>query len=300
MTAPAPAPPETVSLEGAGVFSSWADLNSAIGSGGPPAQVAFAAAAAGLDTLGFVANPFEGLISAGAGWAMEHVAFLREPLDFLAGDPGAVLAVGQGWHAVAVELAAVAEERRAGVGAAGSGSAAFWDGDAAGAYRLVTEGQAVQLATAAARADELAGLLVTTGATIGTVRSLVRDAIAEFVADMVTKLVVGGVVAALSGGVSLAAAVGWIVLDAIDLARRIAERISDLLTALAAAGGAAARVADGLRTAARVTGDVAVATNLGARSVDGFLDVRAPHLGAVVETGKQFSTASAEPGPPPG
>lgn len=51
----------------------------------------------GLDALGFVANPLGALASAGVGWLIEQLDFLREPLDDLAGDPGAIMGVAAVW-----------------------------------------------------------------------------------------------------------------------------------------------------------------------------------------------------------
>ena len=55
-------------------------------------------------------HPFDALLQAGLGWLVEHVAFLREPLDALAGDPDAVLAQARHWDQVAGELRAAASE----------------------------------------------------------------------------------------------------------------------------------------------------------------------------------------------
>ena len=93
-------------LEGAGVVSSWAELAAALTAEQvDPHQVGFAAAGAGLDTLGAVLHPFDALLQAGLGWLVEHVAFLREPLDALAGDPDAVLAQARHWDRVAARAA---------------------------------------------------------------------------------------------------------------------------------------------------------------------------------------------------
>ena len=41
----------------------------------------------GLSAVGAVMDPFQAIFAAGVGWLMEHVSILREPLDWLAGDP---------------------------------------------------------------------------------------------------------------------------------------------------------------------------------------------------------------------
>ena len=107
-------PPTTEAVDGAGVVSSWADLLAALSAEQVDAErVCFAAAGAGLDTLGAALYPFNALLRAGLGWLLEHIAFLREPLDALAGDPDAVLAQARHWDRVAAELRAAAADHRA-------------------------------------------------------------------------------------------------------------------------------------------------------------------------------------------
>src|SRR5690606_41981378 len=80
-------------LAGAGVASSWADLHAAASADDvDPLQVTYAAAAAGLDTLGAITDPLDALLTAGVGWLIEHGRFLHEPLDAPAGDPAQITA----------------------------------------------------------------------------------------------------------------------------------------------------------------------------------------------------------------
>ena len=97
-----------------------------------PSGSGFAAAGAGLDTLGAVLYPFNALLRAGLGWLFEHIAFLREPLDALAGDPDAVLAQARHWDRVAAELRAAAADHRA-------TTVPDWHGAAADGYRQAVD-----------------------------------------------------------------------------------------------------------------------------------------------------------------
>ena len=72
-----------------------------------PSDWAFDGVALGLDVLGFVANPLGTLVGAGIGWLIEHVSVLKEPLDDLAGDPGAINVVAAAWGEVAKACAKV-------------------------------------------------------------------------------------------------------------------------------------------------------------------------------------------------
>src|SRR5690349_8364994 len=81
---------------GAGVIDSWHNVELAAQEiktthGADQAAVAVelgvVTASAVLDTVAFVLDPLAKLIAAGLGWLIEHVSFLRWPLDQLAGNP---------------------------------------------------------------------------------------------------------------------------------------------------------------------------------------------------------------------
>src|SRR5690606_827093 len=53
--------------------------------------------ALGLEGLGFIANPPGALAGSAVGFLIEHLSFLKEPLDDLAGDPDAIFGVAAVW-----------------------------------------------------------------------------------------------------------------------------------------------------------------------------------------------------------
>src|SRR2546423_3549140 len=119
-------------LEGAGVLSSWSDLGEAMPTDRPwdAGEIGFAASAAALDSLGTAMDPLGALGSAGVGWLIEHVEFLHEPLDWLAGDPAQITAQAHAWHNMSTELGRIAQDYQRSVqGLIG------WDGAAVLAYR---------------------------------------------------------------------------------------------------------------------------------------------------------------------
>jgi hypothetical protein len=278
-------------LDGAGIFSSFNDLDTALHNG-DGFEIAFAGIGVALDSLGFVIDPFGSLFAAGAGWLMEHIGFLSEPLGVLAGDPDEVEAQAQSWHRVSVELSAVAAAQQ---GLTVTGPVP-WTGEAADAYRQAARLRAERMAGIAEQVDLFAGLLISSAAFVGTVRSIVRDLIAEFIADVVKWILLGGFLALVTSGISLLASIGWAITDAIVLAGRIAERIARLLEAMAEAGHAASGLASRILQASRWTAETAGAIRVGAVPVDDFVgDVP----GRVNELGKQATTAEIED-PPPG
>jgi hypothetical protein len=264
-------------LEGAGVASSWADVATALGEQ-DGLQTAFALTGAGLDTLGAIADPFDAFLTSAIGWAIEHVTFLREPLDALAGDPEQVVAQAQTWANVAAELRSIAAEQ-------GAADVHGWEGAAATAHRGAVDDCGRALHGVAGQADQLASLVLGTGAAVGTVRALVRDLIADFFA-WVAKVVIGALATAtVTVAASTAAAIATVGWEAVALARDIASRISRLLDLLSEASGTARHLVDGMRYAV---------TQL--RAVAPFVEKQlvAVPLAAVTEAGKQFSSAELE------
>jgi hypothetical protein len=281
------APERPAATEGAGFVSGWADLGAALSAEHADGQqIAFAAAGAGLDTLGVLLHPFDELLQAGFGWLIEHVDFLREPVDALAGDPDDVLAQARSWQHLAGELqAAAAEQQRA-------ATVPGWEGTAAAGYRQAAGELQVALREAAAQAAELSRLVLLTGVAVGTVRALIRDAIAEFLATVVQYLLAAGTLAFLTAGGSLATVVLSIVVRAVELAQDIGRRVQRLLDALVEAGGAAGRIAESMRRSA----ERLRAAEPGLRAAGEALHGGAgqAHADAVIESGKQLTGATAE------
>lgn len=273
------------SWEGAGFVSSIADLHDAVVSDHPdPFEIGYSAAAAGLDTLDAAMHPLDSLLQAGIGWLIEHVAFLHEPLDALCGDPTQITAQAQTWHNVARELAEVATGHRASAGVPG------WEGAAADAYRRTVEGFAAALDDTAGNAERLSGLILLSGAGVGTERALIRDRIAEFLARLIEFALLCALSAVITAGGSVATFVVGAVIQALDLARKIAHRVSQLLDVLQEAGGTAAQLSGAVRDTTAQVRAAAPGLHAAGRSV---LDTAGSvHTGSFVEAGKQTSGAN--------
>jgi hypothetical protein len=229
-------------LEGAGVFSSWKDVIAA----GDAGEFAAAGTNAELTTLGAVMNPLDALVGAGVGWLIEHVWFLHEPLDGLAGDPVQIAAHARTWENVSKALVDLAADYRADVD-----RLTGWDGTAAVAYRQAATDYVAGLQQGARGAFDVSGQVLGAGATIGGVRALVRDVIAGLVAELVTWGLRALALSVPSAGASLAAFTGWAVTRATVVAVRVADRIAELLDELAAAAAMLIRTVDDMARIAR-------------------------------------------------
>lgn len=229
IVAPSDEDAEMADAEGAGVLSSAADLQEALTEPALDAgQIAFAATAYGLDLLGVAMNPLDELAQAGVGWLIEHVWFLHEPLDALAGDPTRIRAQAQTWANASLAMSTVAEQypRQA-------AAVAGWDGAAAATYRAAVADYSARLGLAATAADVVSEQILFSGVAVGTVRALIRDLIAEFVGGVISRALVAVASSFVSFGgsfVAFAAAVGA---EAAQLAGHIARRVQKLLDTLA-------------------------------------------------------------------
>lgn len=278
------------------VVSSWDDLGAAV-EGGAPLGIGFAAAGAGLDTLDAVLNPLDQLAGSAAGFLVEHIGFLQEGLDVLAGDSGEVIAQAQTWHDVGLRLAEVAQGYRSAVGEVGFG----WEGAGSVAYAGVVADYTARLDEAAGMAERLSSVVLASGGAVGTVRGLVEGLVADFVQRVIENVVIFGIAAFVTFGGSLAVGAVRIILSAIDLASDIARRISGLLDTLADAGRTAEQLVDAIRGLAdrARTGGATLAT-----AGQGVLDAAdGRHVGDVVDAGTEFTgTVQEQQGrqqPPP-
>lgn len=268
--------------EGAGATSSIADHNAAWSAEHPdPLQIAFTGAAAALDGLDAVMNPLDGLATSGIGWLIEHVWWLHEPLDALAGDPTQITAQAQTWHNVAAQLNAVAAGYRGEV----AGGAPDWDGVAADAYRASVADYTARLESAAEMAERLSSVILLSGAGVATVRTWIRDKIAEFVWLVVQIAVLSAVVALLTAGGSLASGALQVIFRAIELANRFVREISRLLDALADSGHTAHQLVEAMRDTVAHTRAAVPHLQAANETVQNTVD------GNLVEAGKQVTNA---------
>jgi hypothetical protein len=216
-----------VDLAGAGLLSSVQDLDRALATG-DAAHVAAAAQSVAVDLVGFAMDPVGELLQGVAGWLIEHLWFLREPLDALAGDPPQIKAQARTWLGAAATLSDLAAEypRRA-------AAVTRWDGAAAREYRAAVDDYAFHLDRAAGAARAASGEILDSAATVGTVRALIRDLVAAFVAKAVERAVYAMATAVPTGGASVATCTAVVVLEAVELARENARHVARLLDDLA-------------------------------------------------------------------
>jgi uncharacterized protein YukE len=246
---------EPDALEGAGILSDLQDLGkvnaSAFTGDGfdvsriDPVQEATAVTGAGLSALGVVGDPLQALAEVGLGWLIEHVSFLREPLDQLAGKPSEIKAHAHTWHNIGTELARIAGEHEARLG-----QVQCWQGAAADTYRAAARRRQGALLDTASSAEKLAKKIMSNGTAVASVRSVVRDMIVDFVVKIAEWLIPALASAAATAGAALVPFIAGAVAQALEVASRIVQVVSKLVKYLEQAGAELGRLAASAERAA--------------------------------------------------
>ncbi|MCR6481664.1 hypothetical protein M8542_02430 [Amycolatopsis sp. OK19-0408] len=200
------------STTGAGVFDSWKQVGDSIGKvqtehGGDLAAVSVElginVVSAVLDTVAFAMDPLAKLIAAGLGWLIEHVSFLKWPLDQVAGNPAEVTKVANELHKIGESL------RNTGTSLDDTLKATItqWHGQGYDSFKKSIDDRKGWI-DANGKAADVAGYMVeTTGALIGAVRSLLRDIITTILGDIISTMLIALALAIPTFGASIAVGV---------------------------------------------------------------------------------------------
>ncbi|MEV6906318.1 hypothetical protein [Amycolatopsis sp. NPDC051071] len=169
------------SLEGAGILQDFWDTGAKIAGGDWAEGLAnFANGVTGLVDL--VADPIGTLAASAFGWIIEHVPFLREPLDWLVGDQVALDNMIGTWENIGKELESVSED----LSKATDRDSANWSGDGATAYRNFAKNRADLYAGIASGANSIGTLVSVCKMILAVVRTIVRDLISECLGKLVS------------------------------------------------------------------------------------------------------------------
>jgi uncharacterized protein YukE len=254
--------PTTTATTGAGIVDSYASLVSSITSdseseGEKVCDVTLSAVGVVTDTIGFAIDPLGSVLSAGVGWLLEHISFLREPLDALLGNPDEINANIDQLKQAALEMHTIAQEHSQDLSTVDD-----WTGDAADSYRGSMSQLSEELDSMATTLDVvgISGMLVTT----------MRGIVFGLISDVIAELIKGALIALASSvvtlGGSIAAYCGYAGTRAAMTASKCAMKISKLIGGLGRQAGrlgelgrAMAKLADGLDRFA-MAGDLAYGT----------------------------------------
>lgn len=178
----------------------------------------------GLDALSMTVDPFGAIASAGVGWLLNHVSFLRDFLDQLTGDAAQIEAVAQTWRNVERQLADASVQYQGVLFGVDT-----WSGAAADDYRTAAcdyirllDAIAHECGTTA-EGVEIAGILV------GTERALVYEALSAFIGRCVVEAIAALASSWFTFGGSIAAFIAVVDVDASIQAEKFAMGVGALM-----------------------------------------------------------------------
>jgi hypothetical protein len=170
-------------FEGAGMAQDFYDSVAKISSGDWTEGLANAAGV-GLAAKEFLADPLGKLISMGLGWVVEHVDFLRTPLDWVTGDQAYLDKMAATWTGISDELSQGAED----LDRYYRSDTDNWKGLAADTYRTFCADRVVLYRGLAAGSTGTARLFVTCKIILAVARTLIRELITDFVGKVASML----------------------------------------------------------------------------------------------------------------
>jgi hypothetical protein len=211
---------------GSGIFESFSELVGAVKHDGKndAAQIAVAGVSVGLDVLGMVLDPLGTVFAAGVGWLIEHIGFLREPLDLLMGDPDAVKA-----NAALLQLEAKKFEDYAKQHGDALAAVKSWQGEAADRFRKSMNDLTEEIRSYGEVVSGASDTTVNMGVGVAAVRAVVRDIIATLIGGLVAGALVAVAAAPFTFGASIAGFVATMIGLAAATAAKIAKVISKVV-----------------------------------------------------------------------
>lgn len=219
----APRIDSTTWFSGVGVYETFDLLIASICSG-TWIDVTLAGVGTAVEVVAWGLDPIGMAFAAGLGWVVEHVSFLSEAMDWLAGDPDQVNAHAQTWANAAAEQFALAEEYRRSV----ETQLPSWTGEAADTYRR-RAAETADLLTALGKSYEtMSTIIASAGTLVAIVRTLVRDLIAQCIVTLIYRKSKWAAEAAASLGF----ATPYIAAEVSTLVARFSNQIMRLLHAL--------------------------------------------------------------------
>ncbi|MFJ9785838.1 hypothetical protein ACIRSS_40125 [Amycolatopsis sp. NPDC101161] len=207
-----------------------------------------------LDLLGAAMDPLGTLAGAGVGWLIEHISFLKDGLDKLAGKPEAVTAKAVTWTNISKSLTETAESYEQ---QAKKVQQSFSDCGSAEAYQRTAESYVSVLRGAASHASDASTAMNVGAALVGTERGLIRDMISSFVGELIVKAVAALAASWCTFGGTVAAFIADTVVEGGVLAEKISTRITKVvekLESLAKGAGKSKAALEGAANALKKVG----------------------------------------------
>jgi uncharacterized protein YukE len=181
-----------------------------------------------MDVIGIVGDPMGAITSAGVGWVLNAVSFLREPFDILKGNPSAITGSSQSWLTAANSLTATAEKYRT----ASTTQTQSWTGTAGDGYRAASSSQADGIEALAKASQAVSSGITQAGKAVAEGRKIVMDLISEAVSKIIQICIEALSSSWLSFGASIAAGIAQSVQKAVSTAQKLVTKIQKVVQTL--------------------------------------------------------------------
>ncbi|SDC33381.1 WXG100 family type VII secretion target [Actinokineospora iranica] len=185
-----------------------------------------------VDLVSSAANPLAAVFSAGVGWLMEHISFIREPLDALLGNPDEINANTDQLKTAALEMKMIAQEHREDLASVGES----WEGQSSEAFRANMEQMAAEYEALGSTMDGTAAIYALSGALVCELRAMIFDWISEFIGELIAGALIAAAAAVPTCGGSVATFAGYAGVRASMLATKMARRLAKLVQAMTRMG----------------------------------------------------------------
>lgn len=172
------------------------------------------------DIASFIIDPIASMAASAASFLMEYITPLREALDAIAGNPGAVAAQAQTWSNVSGRVSDTTASYSSRVESALTG----WEGPAASAYRTFVASYTSLVAGTGTLCTGIGYAMSGASAVVSFIRTIVRDT----VADLVGKLISWAIQVAATVGVGAS----WVVPKAVVTIAQYVEKVRGWITNL--------------------------------------------------------------------
>jgi uncharacterized protein YukE len=181
-----------------------------------------------LDVIGVAGDPLGAISSAGVGWVLNAVKFLREPFDILMGSPSAITGSAQSWSTAAQGLANTAQVYRQ----ASTTQTTSWTGAAGTGYRTTSANQADGLQALAQASQAVSSAMKTAGQAVAQARQTVMNLISQAVQQIIMICIEALSCSWLSFGASIAKGIAQSVQKAVTTATKTMQKVKDVVEKL--------------------------------------------------------------------
>jgi len=181
-----------------------------------------------MDVIGITGDPMGAISSAGVGWVLGAVSFLKEPFEVLKGSPSAITGSASSWGTAASGLTSTAGQYRE----AATTQTTNWLGAASDGYRAASTNQANGLDALAQASKGVSTAITSAGQAVASARKTVMDLIGEAVQKIIQICIEALSKSWLSFGASIAQGIAQSVQKAVQTGTKLVSEIQKVIQTL--------------------------------------------------------------------